>query len=157
VAFAVRSLTLVTGVLYPLVVTGIAQLALRHSEQQHRRARRQAGWQCDRPAVQRPNILEPAVSNSADAVNAGASTGSNLGPTNPALADAVRRVETLGRRPERDAWCATSWQLGAASIRCVGPAAADYQVARVAQARGVDAAGRRSSPSILKADGWIPG
>lgn len=93
------ALTALTGIAYPLAVTGIAQLAFP----------RQAngslivvdgktigseliGQPFDDPKYfwSRPSATGPFP------YNAGASSGSNLGPTNPALIDAVKqRVEAL--------------------------------------------------------------
>ena len=86
------ALTLVTGVVYPLVVTGIAQLAMGNAAngsivERDGKAVGSAliGQPFSDPKYfwSRPSATTPMP------YNAGASSGSNLGPTNPALTDAV--------------------------------------------------------------------
>ena len=140
-------LTVITGVIYPLVVTGIAQGGLpRAGERQPDRARRQSGrLGADRPALQRPKYFwSRASATSPMPYNAGASSGSNQGPLNPALADAVKgRIEAL-QKADPDNKAAVPVDLVTASGSGldphITPAAAEYQVARVAKARGLDAA-----------------
>ena len=85
-------LTLITGVIYPLLVTGIAQVVFPHQANGSMITRR--GWQAgrlgaDRPAVRRPEVfLGPAVGHRAGAVHRlqrrklTGSSGSNYGPLN---------------------------------------------------------------------------
>lgn len=83
----------------------------------------------------RPSATSPAP------YNAAASTGSNLGPTNPAQLDAVsQRIEAL-RAANSDDKSPIPIELVTASASGldphISPAAADYQIPRVAKARGL--------------------
>ena len=147
-AFAMLvALTLVTGVVYPLVVTGIAQLALRDAANGSivERDGKPVGSALIGQPFSDPKYFWSRPSATAPMpYNAGASTGSNLGPTNPALADAVKgRVEAL-RSADPGNTAPVPVDLVTASGSGldphISPAAADYQVARVARARGLDAA-----------------
>lgn len=137
--------TLLTGVAYPLLVTGIAQ-AIFPAEANGSLVRadgrvlgsRLVGQAFEDPRyfAGRPSATGPHPYNGA------ASTGSNLGPSNPALHDAVRaRVAAL-----RDATPSQSEQpvpvdlvtaSGSGLDPHVSPAAALHQVPRVARARGL--------------------
>jgi K+-transporting ATPase ATPase C chain len=141
------ALTLVTGVVYPLVVTGIAQLTMRNAAngsivERDGKAVGSAliGQPFSDPKYfwSRPSATTPIP------YNAGASSGSNLGPTNPALTDAVKgRVEAL-RAADPGNTAPVPVDLVTASASGldphISPAAAEYQVARVARVRGLDPA-----------------
>ncbi|EJL86577.1 K+-transporting ATPase, C subunit [Polaromonas sp. CF318] len=137
-------LTLVTGVAYPLVVTGTAQSLFPS----------QAGGSLvvrDGKAVGsaligqnfsdpknfwgRPSATGPMP------YNAAASSGANQGPLNPALVDAVKgRIEALkAADPGNTAPVPVDLVTASASglDPHISPAAARYQVARVAKARGL--------------------
>lgn len=137
--------TVGTGLVYPAVVTGVAgalfPLAARGSvvEQGGKvRGSDLVGQSFTDPAYfwGRPSATAPF------AYNAGASTGSNQGPTNPALLEAVRvRVDALraadpGNVEPVPVDLVTA--SGSGLDPHVSPAAALYQVGRVARARGVD-------------------
>jgi K+-transporting ATPase ATPase C chain len=142
-------LTLLTGVLYPLVVTGAAQLFFRNRANGSLIV--SGGWVVGSELIGRPfagpRDFHPRPSATAPGpYNAGASSGSNYGPLHPALAESlaarVARVgaETAGPVPV-DLVTASASGLDPH----LSPAAAFHQVPRVAAARGLsEAAVRRA-------------
>jgi K+-transporting ATPase ATPase C chain len=137
-------LSLLTGVIYPYVVTGIAQLAFPRtangsliSEGGKVVGSTLIGQSFDDPKYfwGRPSATSPQP------YNAGASSGSNQGPRNPALADAVKdRIKAL-RDADPDSKAPVPVDLVTASGSGLDPdisvAAAMYQLHRVAKARGM--------------------
>jgi K+-transporting ATPase ATPase C chain len=136
-------LTLLTGVAYPLVVTGIAQAAFPRqangsliSEGGKVRGSELIGQPFDDP-----KFFWSRLSGTSPPFNGGASSGSNLGPLNPALHDAVKaRVEALRAADPGNA-APVPIDLATASGSGldphISPAAALYQVGRVARVRGI--------------------
>lgn len=137
-------LTLVTGVAYPLVVTGVAQslfpaqaggsLIVRDGKLVGSTLIGQ-NFSDPKHFWGRPSATGPMP------YNAAASSGSNQGPLNPALTDAVKgRIEAL-RAADPGNTAAVPVDLVTASASGldphISPAAARYQVARVARARGL--------------------
>lgn len=136
-------MTVLTGVIYPLVVTGIAQVAFPYAANGSviaRNGKAQGseliGQMFSDPEYfwSRPSATAPFADNSAS------SAGSNLGPTNPALAEAVKlRIEAL-RAADPGNGAPVPVDLVTASASGldphISPAAAEYQVARVARVRG---------------------
>ena len=139
-------LSALTGIGYPLLVTGVAQVAFPSAangslilEDGRLRGSRLIGQPFEDPRYfwGRPSATVPAY-------DAAASTGSNLGPLNPVLIDAVkRRVEALrAADPGNEARVPVDLVTASGSglDPHVSPAAARYQVPRVARLRGVPAA-----------------
>jgi K+-transporting ATPase ATPase C chain len=136
------ALTLITGVAYPLAMTAIAQVLFAHQANGSLIVRNGTtigseliGQQFDdaRYFWGRPSATSPIPYNGA------ASTGSNFGPTNPAQLDAVRsRVDSV-RNAHPDQRQPVPVDLVTASGSGldphISPAAAAYQVRRVARAR----------------------
>jgi potassium-transporting ATPase KdpC subunit len=142
-------LTVVTGLAYPLLVTGIAQAALPGPANGSLIVKdgqpvgsRLIGQTFDDPKYFWGRLSATADSNGkALPYNAGTSGGSNLGPTNSALIDEVKgRVDALhAADPDNQAPIPVDLVTSSASglDPDISPASADYQVARVAKARGL--------------------
>src|SRR5439155_9561557 len=139
-------MSVVTGVVYPLVVTGIAQVAFPAaangsliSVNGKAMGSSLIGQPFDDPNYfwSRPSATSPQP------YNAMASSGSNQGPLNPALTDAVKdRIKAL-RDADPGNTAPVPVDLVTASGSGLDPhvsiAAAEYQAARVAKARGLAA------------------
>jgi len=144
------TLTLLTGVAYPALVTGIAQAAFPHQANGSLIVKdgktvgsSLIGQQFDEPRYFWGRLSAKSDANGkALAYNAAASTGSNLGPTNPALVDEVKgRLDALrAADPETTAPVPVDLVTSSASglDPHISPAAALYQVHRVAKARKLD-------------------
>jgi K+-transporting ATPase ATPase C chain len=137
-------MTALAGVAYPLVVTGIAQLFFSRAANGSviERDGKPVGSALIGQPFSDPRYFwsRPSATPSF-AYNAAASGGSNLGPTNPALTDAVKqRIDVLhaadpgnGTPVPIDLVTAS----GSGLDPHISPAAAEYQVARVARVRGM--------------------
>jgi K+-transporting ATPase ATPase C chain len=148
--------TVLTGVAYPLLVTGVAQAAFPSKANGSLIVRegQPAGSRLIGQSFDDPKYFWGRLSATADAnakalpYNAGASAASNLGPTNPALVDEVKgRLDAL-TAADPDTTDAVPVDLVTSSASGldpdISPAAALYQVHRVAKARGLDEAKVRS-------------
>jgi K+-transporting ATPase ATPase C chain len=137
-------MTVLTGVVYPFAVTGIAQV-LFHDQAAgslvmadgHAVGSRVIGQSFSDPKYfwSRPSATAPQP------YNATASSGSNLGPLNPALTDAIKtRIEAL-KAADPSNTLPVPVDLVTASGSGLDPeisiAAAQYQAARVARVRGL--------------------
>ena len=138
-------LSLVTGIVYPLVVTGVAQMAFPATANGSLIVKdgKPVGSTLIGQSFSDPKYFWGRPSATApQPYNAAASSGSNLGPLNPALAAAVKgRVEAL-RAADPDNQQAVPIALVTASASGldphISPAAAEYQADRVARARHLD-------------------
>jgi K+-transporting ATPase ATPase C chain len=139
-------LSAITGLVYPYIVTAIAQSLISRQangsliEQNGRAVGSDLiGQPFESPKYfwSRPSATSPYP------YNASSSSGSNQGPTNPALTDAVAaRIKGL-RDADPGNTAPVPVDLVTASASGldphISPAAAEYQVARVAKARNLDA------------------
>lgn len=138
------ALTVLTGAFYPLAVTGAARLAFpdKAAGSLVLRGGKPVGSSLIGQSFSDPGHFwgRPSAT-SPMAYNAQASSGSNQGPTNPALADAVKgRIEAL-RAADPGNTAPVPVDLVTASASGLDPdismAAARYQTARVAKARNL--------------------
>ncbi|MEO8796593.1 MAG: potassium-transporting ATPase subunit KdpC [Polyangiaceae bacterium] len=146
-AVALFSLTLLTGVLYPLAVTLVAKTAFAHEANGSliEKDGNVVGSSLLGQPFDDPRYFWGRLSaTSPFPYNAGASSGSNLGPTNPALtANAKARIEALRAvDPTNDVPVPIDLvtSSGSGLDPHISPAAAEFQVVRVARARNLDAA-----------------
>lgn len=137
-------LTVLTGIAYPLLVTGLAQLVFpgRAAGSLVMRDGHAVGSALIGQSFSDPGHFWGRPSATApQPYNGTASTGSNLGPLNAALTDAVKqRIRTL-RAADPGNTAPIPVDLVSASGSGLDPqisvAAANYQAARVARARGL--------------------
>lgn len=137
-------LSAITGLVYPLAVTGVAQAVfpqqangslVLHNDKPVGSTLIGQNFSDPRHFWGRPSATAPTP------YNAAASGGANLGPLNPALVDAVKsRVEALrAADPGNQAIVPVDLVTSSASglDPHISPAAAHYQAARVARVRGL--------------------
>lgn len=143
-------LTLLTGVIYPLAVTGIAQVIFPHQANGSliEKDGQVIGSELIGQAFDDPKYFWGRLSatgtyayNAFNGENLTASSGSNYGPLNPALLDMVQaRIDAL-KAADPDNTLPIPVDLVTASASGLDPhisvAAARYQIARVAQVRGL--------------------
>ena len=140
-------LTVLTGLLYPLAMTGLAQLIFPHKANGSLITRngQAIGSELIGQSFDDPRYFWGRLSTTGPVpYNAAASTGSNYGPLNPALTDMVQaRIDALhaadpGNTQPIPVDLVTS--SGSGLDPDISPAAAYYQVPRVARVRGLDEA-----------------
>lgn len=158
------ALTLLTGVAYPLLITGIAQAAFPRQANGSLIVKdgKPVGSSLIGQPFDDPKYFWGRLSATADAngkplaYNGAASTGSNLGPTNPALIDEVKaRIDALhAADPGNDAPVPVDLvtSSGSGLDPEITPAAAEYQVRRVAAARHLDEGRVRALVTVHTAD-----
>jgi potassium-transporting ATPase KdpC subunit len=137
--------TVLTGLVYPFLVTGLAQVLFPRQANGSliERDGKVVGSALIGQPFSSPKYFWPRPSATAPyPYNAGASSGSNQGPLNPALTDAVAaRIQALREAdPQNTAPVPVDLVTASGSglDPQVSPAAAEYQVNRVARARGLD-------------------
>jgi K+-transporting ATPase ATPase C chain len=139
---AIRALvvfTVITGLAYPLVVTGISQVLFKdqangslivHNDKIVGSSLIGQPFSDPKYFWGRPSATSPMPYNGA------ASSGSNQGPTNPALKEAVEgRIKDHGGKTPVPADLVTA--SGSGLDPHLSPAAAEYQVPRISKARGI--------------------
>lgn len=138
-------MTFLTGIVYPLAVTGLAQALFPRQATgslikitEEKTASELVGQSFSEPRYfwGRLSATTPGAYNSAS------STGSNLGPSNPALKEAVQKriAALLAADPENRLPVPVDLVTASGSglDPHISPAAALYQVSRVGKARGID-------------------
>jgi K+-transporting ATPase ATPase C chain len=151
--FMLLIFTVISGVIYPLAVTGIAQVIFQHQANGSlivvdgkAVGSELIGQQFDAPSYfwGRISATGTFAYNAFNAENLTASSGSNYGPLNPALKDVVQaRIDAL-KAADPENTLPIPVDLVTASGSGLDPhisvAAALYQVSRVASARGLSEA-----------------
>ncbi len=137
-------LTIITGIIYPLLVTGMAQIFFpkqANGSLIYREGKPVGsvlvGQQFDDPKY----FWGRLSATSPSSFNAASSSGSNLGPSNPALLDEIKgRIKAL-KEYDRDNVMPIPVDLVTSSASGLDPhislAAARYQIPRIARLRGL--------------------
>jgi K+-transporting ATPase ATPase C chain len=139
--------TVLTGAVYPAAITVVARLAFPRQAGGSLIVRdgKEIGSSLLGQYTEDPKYFWGRLSATSPVPdNAGASSGTNLGPSNPALHDAVKaRVAALKALDSSNAALVPidlATASGSGLDPHISPAAADYQLARVAKSRGLDTA-----------------
>jgi potassium-transporting ATPase KdpC subunit len=136
--------TAITGVLYPLLVTGIAQTVF-HKQAEGSLITSGDGKILGSTLIGQnfddPKYFWSRISATSPVYNASSSSGSNLGPLNPALLDEVKGRITALKAADPNNNAPIPVDLVTSSGSGLDPhislAAASYQLARVARVRGL--------------------
>ncbi len=142
---AVVLFTLILGVVYPLAVTGVAQVLFPRQANGSliKEDDKVVGSSLIGQAFEDPKYFwgRPSATNPGPPYDASSSTGSNLGPTNPDLAKAIQERVSALKEADPDNTAPIPVDLVTASGSGLDPhisiAAAEYQSGRVARIRGL--------------------
>jgi len=133
--------TVLLGIVYPLAITAIAQVAFPHQAngQLIERNGKVIGSSLIAQGFSSPGYFRPRPSAAGTGYDAANSAGSQLGPTNMTLIDAVKANVEAARVDNPDAAVPIDLVTMSASgvDPHISPAAADFQVPRVARERGM--------------------
>ena len=133
--------TLILGIVYPLVITGIAQVAFpdKANGQMIERDGKVVGSRIIGQGFSSPGYFHSRPSAAGMGYDAANSAGSNLGPTNKKLVDAVKANVEVARKENPGAPVPIDLVTTSASgfDPHITPAAADFQVPRIARERGM--------------------
>jgi potassium-transporting ATPase KdpC subunit len=136
--------TLLLGVLYPLTITALAQIAFPDKANGQLVARNGAvvGSRLIGQGFSTPGYFHSRPSATSTPYDAANSAGSNYGPTNRKLIDAVKANVEAARAENPSTPVPVDLVTASASgfDPHISPAAADFQVPRVAHDRGIAAA-----------------
>lgn len=133
--------TIIFGIAYPLVITGIAQVAFRDKAngQLIERDGRMIGSRLIGQGFTMPEYFRSRPSATATPYDAANSAGSNYGPTNAKLIEAVRKNVLAARQENPGVPAPIDMVTTSASgfDPHITPANAEFQVPRVARARNL--------------------
>jgi K+-transporting ATPase ATPase C chain len=133
--------TVILGVIYPLAITGIAQVAFpdKANGQLITKDGKVIGSKIIAQGFSSPGYFRPRPSAAGAGYDAANSAGTQLGPTNKKLVDAVKANVEAARKENPNASVPVDLVTTSASglDPHISPAAADFQVPRVSRERGI--------------------
>jgi K+-transporting ATPase ATPase C chain len=139
--------TVLLGLVYPLVITGIAQVIFpdKANGQLIEQNGRVVGSRIIGQAFSSPGYFRSRPSAAGTGYDAANSGGTNLGPTNKKLIDAVKAAVEEAKKENPGTPVPIDLVTSSASglDPHISPAAAEFQVPRIARERGVPEAGIR--------------